>query len=142
MLARALILAALAMPAAAQAGARECSDSPGRVLQLCISVDGGRAVYEVSRHGRPVIAPSTVGLAFAGEPAVRWSTLTEARRSSTDTTWEQPWGEQRVIADRHNELKVTLGGDTPYNRRVIVTARVFDDGGGSAVVIRRASVSV
>lgn len=130
MLARALIFAALALPVAAQAGGRECSDSPGRVLQLCISVDAGRAVYEVSRQGRPVIAPSTMGLAFAGEPAVRWATLTDPRRSAVDTTWEQPWGEQRVIADKHNELQVTLGGDTPYNRRVIVTARVFDDGVG------------
>ncbi len=135
MLVRALILAAFALPAAARAdapheAARECAQSPSHVLELCISVDAGQATYEVSRHGKPVIAPSALGLAFAGEPAVRWTALTEARRSAIDTSWEQPWGEQRVIEDKHAELKVTLVGDTPLNRQVIVTARLFDDGVG------------
>ena len=126
----ALVLSATAQGAAAQGAARECSQSPGRVIELCISVEAGRATYEISRHGRPVIAPSAVGLSFAGEPAVRWTTLTDAQRSATDTTWEQPWGEQRVIADKHTEMTVTLGGNTPLNRQVVMTARLFDDGVG------------
>lgn len=130
MLVRALIFAALALPATAQAASRECAQSPGRVIEMCISVDAGRATYEVSRLGKPVIASSALGLSFAGEAPVRWTTLSDAQRSATDTSWEQPWGEQRVISDKHTELTVTLGGDTPLNSKVVVTARLFDDGVG------------
>ncbi|RZJ05199.1 MAG: glycoside hydrolase family 97 protein [Brevundimonas sp.] len=131
MLARALILlACVVLPATAHAASRECAQSPGRVLELCVSVEAGRATWEVTRLGRPVIAPSALGLSFAGEPVVRWTTLTEPRRSSVDQSWEQPWGEQRVIADRHSEMTVTLGGDTPLNREVVLTVRLFDDGVG------------
>ena len=44
---------------------------------------------------------------FGNEPASR---VTNARRSAVDQSWEQPWGEQRVIRDRHAELRVTLVG--------------------------------
>ncbi|HEX8469720.1 MAG TPA: glycoside hydrolase family 97 protein [Brevundimonas sp.] len=130
MLARALIFLACALPLTAHAGSRECAQSPGRLLELCVSVEAGRATWEVGRLGQPVIAPSTLGLSFAGEPAVRWTALTQARWSSVDRTWEQPWGEQRIIADRHSEMTVTLSGDTPLNREVVLTVRLFDDGVG------------
>ena len=125
-----LILAALAVPATARAAGRECAQSPGKVIELCVFVEGGQALYEVRRGGVAVLAPSMLGLSFAGEPAARYTALGEARRSRVDASWEQPWGEQRTIRDNHTELTVTLAGDTPLNRRVDVTFRLFDDGIG------------
>ena len=121
-----LSMLALASPAAA----RECAQSPGKILELCVSVENGEARYRVTRGGVTVIAPSRLGLRFAGEADPRFAGLGTARRSSVDTTWEQPWGEQRLIRDRHNQLSVTLAGDTPLNRAVGVTFRLFDDGFG------------
>ncbi|MBB5706403.1 glycoside hydrolase family 97 protein [Sphingopyxis panaciterrulae] len=121
-----LSMLAMATPAAA----RECVRSPGAVLELCVSVADGRALYAVTRGGTEVIAPSRLGLAFAGEADPRYTAITSTARSASDTTWEQPWGEQRLIRDKHSELKVTLAGDTPLSQAVGVTFRLFDDGFG------------
>ncbi|MGH6616812.1 glycoside hydrolase family 97 protein [Sphingomonas sp.] len=126
----ALVLAALGVPAAASAATRECAQSPAKVIEVCVTVEGGRALYTVSREGKPVLAPSALGLSFAGEPDARYTAITAARRSASDTTWEQPWGEQRVIRDNHSELTVSLTGDTPLNASFDVTFRLFDDGIG------------
>ena len=42
------------------------------------------------------------------------------RRGSKDETWEQPWGEQRLVRDNHNELH--LSSDT-FSMRF----RLFDE---------------
>lgn len=125
----ALTVAAL-LSGTALAQARECVSSPGKLLEVCVDVAGGKAVYTVARDGAALFAPSELGLRFEGEQDARFTALGNPRRASVDTSWEQPWGEQRRIRDRHNELTVTLGGDTPRNAAVDVTFRVFDDGIG------------
>jgi len=121
-------LSMLAMVSPAMA--RECAQSPDKRLELCVSVEGGEALYEVKRGDVVVIAPSRLGLRFAGEADPRFASVGNAKRASVDTSWEQPWGEQRQIRDHHNELSVTLTGDTALNKAVGVTFRLFDDGFG------------
>ncbi|TNE66602.1 MAG: glycoside hydrolase family 97 protein [Alphaproteobacteria bacterium] len=123
-------LAGLMLPGTAFAAGPECVQSPGKVIELCVSVDGGNATYEVRRGAVQVLAPSALGMTFAGEPQARYTALKGATRSASDTTWEQPWGEQRLVRDNHTEMTVTLEGDTPLNKAVDVTFRLFDDGFG------------
>lgn len=125
-----LLLCLSTLAIAAPAAARECVQSPGKVLELCVSVDGGDARYDVTRGDETVIAPSRLGLSFAGEADPRYSGLGDVKRSASDTTWEQPWGEQRLIRDNHSELKLTLAGDTQLSKATRVTFRLFDDGFG------------
>src|SRR3546814_9495004 len=80
-----LSMLSMATPAAA----RECVRSPGAVLELCVSVADGQALYAVMRGGTEVIAPSRLGLAFAGEADPRYTAITSTARSASDTTWEQ-----------------------------------------------------
>lgn len=126
------VLAALALPAAAPAAAadRECVASPGAVLEVCVHLDDGRALYSVSRRGAPVIAPSVLGMTFDGERPARYTAIRNVRRGAADTIWEQPWGEQRLVRDNHRALTVSITGNTPLNRQVDVAVRVFDDGFG------------
>ena len=126
----ALLLSASLIPAIASASPHECAQSPGKVIEVCVSVAEGKATYTVTRSGKPVLAPSALGLDFAGEPDARFTAIAAVRRSASDSDWEQPWGEQRVIRDNHTELAITLAGDTPLNRTVGVTFRLFDDGIG------------
>lgn len=130
MLLRLFALLALALPAAASAADRECVASPGAVLEVCVEIDEGEALYSVNRRGAPVIAPSALGLTFEGEQAARYTTIGNVRRAAADTTWEQPWGEQRLVRDNHRAMTLTLNGSTPLNRRVALTIKVFDDGLG------------
>ena len=88
------ILAAIGLPVLAWGADPECAQSPHQVIKVCVSVlaGAGRAVFEVSRLGRPVLAPSNLGLDFAGEPQARYSAIAGVDRSSSDSTWEQPGG--------------------------------------------------
>ncbi|HWU73686.1 MAG TPA: glycoside hydrolase family 97 protein [Sphingomonas sp.] len=124
------LIAALGWAASASAATRECAQSPGKVLEVCVWVDNGQALYEVTRKGAVVLAPSELGLTFKGEPAARYTAIGNPRRAASDTSWEQPWGEERVIRDNHTQLTVTLSGDTALNKAVDVTFRLFDDGFG------------
>jgi len=124
------LLAAVSGATAVEAGPRECIQSPGKVIELCTWVDGGKAWYAVTRKGVPVLASSTMGLSFADEPEARYTALTNPRRTASDTTWEQPWGEQRLIRDNHSQLTVTIAGDTSLTKHFDVVFRLFDDGFG------------
>jgi alpha-glucosidase len=122
------VLVALTALGAAQAAPKHCVDSPGKVLEVCISTSGGSAFYEVRREGRPVLERAVLGIVFAGEKVPQVNRITGSERHSHDETWEQPWGEQRVILDRHNELRIKLHGDTPNSDAFDVVIRAFDDG--------------
>jgi alpha-glucosidase len=122
------VLVAQTALGAAQAAPKHCVDSPGKVLEVCISTSGGSAFYEVRRERRPVLERAVLGIVFKGEKVPLVNRITGSERHSHDETWEQPWGEQRVIRDRHNELRVKLHGDTPNSDAFDVVIRAFDDG--------------
>jgi alpha-glucosidase len=112
-----------------------CVASPQAVLRVCVSADGRGPWYDVYRKSaageRVVITHARLGLVLDGFGNVPAASVGNARRNSVDTHWEQPWGEQRVISDRHNELRVTLSGtDAAHTQPYDVTIRVFDDGFG------------
>ena len=96
-----------------------------------MDADARGPYYEVYRGERQVIAHARLGLVldgFGNDPASR---VANARRNVVYRRWEQPWGEQRVITDRHAELRVTLSGaDTKRTVPFDLTVRVFDDGFG------------
>ena len=96
-----------------------------------MDADARGPYYEVYRGERQVIAHARLGLVldgFGNDPASR---VANARRNVVYQRWEQPWGEQRVITDRHTELRVTLSGaDTKRTEPFDLTVRVFDDGFG------------
>lgn len=117
----------LLLAAAVQA---ECVDSPGKTLRVCVSAEDGKAFYEVSRRGRVIMPRSALGLRFVGEESALVTTAGQVTRRSINTTWEQPWGEQRVIRDHHNELRQPFSGNTPNTKAFDVIVRVFDEGFG------------
>jgi alpha-glucosidase len=104
-------------------------DSPQAVLSVCVAADARGPYYEVYRGSVQVISHARLGLVldgFGNQPATR---ISLAQRSSIDQRWEQPWGEQRVIQDRHNELRLTLSGeDSAHTEPFDLTLRAFDDG--------------
>jgi alpha-glucosidase len=106
--------------------------SPSNVIAVEIDINGeGRASYAVSRRGAPVITPSRLGFLFVDAPKFeRNLELTAQRTRRFDQRWEQPWGEQRFIRNRYNELRVTFTERTGPRRSFDVVFRVYDDGLG------------
>ncbi len=105
--------------------------SPDGGISVSVSMEGGRAFYAVTYNGEPVVSRSRLGLLFKDSHAFDGDLkLAASSTSSTDETWEQPWGERRLVRDRHNELVVTLESTAGPARRLNVRFRVFDDGVG------------
>ena len=123
------MLVALGAATPALAEGRECVSSPSEALTFCVNVGPTGATYDVTRAGRPVITASQLGLVMQGKSDAPATRVAAVARDSHDATWEQPWGEQRLIRDHHNELRLSLageGGAVPYD----LVVRVFDDGFG------------
>ncbi|MBY0563846.1 MAG: glycoside hydrolase family 97 protein [Hyphomonadaceae bacterium] len=121
---------ALHSVANAQPLARIASPDGANVVEIEINGEG-RASYRVARNGHAVIAPSRLGFLLVDAPKIeRNLRLTAQSTRRFDETWEQPWGEQRRIRNRYNELRFTLTEQTGQLRSIDVVFRVYDDGIG------------
>ncbi|MEL7445134.1 MAG: glycoside hydrolase family 97 protein [Pseudomonadota bacterium] len=106
--------------------------SPDGDITVAVSDEGGHATYTVSYNGEVVMEPARLGLLFADhhgfEDGLEIGAASEVR--TTDDTWEQPWGERRLVRDHHNELLVTFNSTEGPDRRMNLSFRVFDTGIG------------
>lgn len=108
--------------------------SPDDRIQMRVFTDGGLLKYAVSFGGEDAIASSRLGLRFAeGFGPDANIQILNIETSEVDETWEQPWGERRVVNDNHRELLIKAKrapeGAEPsihFNLRI----RVFNDGVG------------
>lgn len=103
--------------------------SPGGVNAITFSLKDGAPTYTVDRLSRPVLLESALGFELLSQrPLDRGFRIADVSRSTFDETWEQVWGEQRLIHNHYNEMRVTLreSGDNP--RTLIVVFRAYDDG--------------
>lgn len=123
------LLAALILPLAAEAV--DVASPDGRIV---VGVDvgaNGAPQYYIRYGDETIVAASRLGLRFAVQPALESGFhVAGTSRASNDTTWEQPWGERRLVRDHYNELLVSFetGDDEP--RRFDLRVRVHDDGVG------------
>ena len=106
--------------------------SPDGTIMVELATDNdGRPAYAVSRKGLPVIASSRLGFLLLDAPKFeRNIEIVQPRTRTFDETWEQPWGERRLIRNHYNELTVTLKEKAKPFRSFDVVFRVFDDGVG------------
>jgi alpha-glucosidase len=105
--------------------------SPDGRTRVTFATADGRAVYTVHRNDKLIIEPSRLGFRFQeGESLETGLVLTAATPFSADTPWEQPWGERRLMRDRHNGLTVSYRQADNPKRGFDVEVRVFDDGLG------------
>ncbi len=127
------LLAALVLPAQATDLARVASPDGALVVHL-ESQHEGRLAYRVERRGEPVLAPSRLGFLLGDGRLERNLELVGQSSRSFDQTWEQPWGERRLVRDHYNELRASFAekaaGGRKEGRRFDVVFRVHDDGVG------------
>ena len=79
--------------------------SPNGAIEFTFTDANDYAQYTVDYHGKEIMRPGKLGFAFANAKSIyRHLAVEEISRSSEDSTWEQPWGEQRLIRNHYNEL--------------------------------------
>lgn len=104
--------------------------SPDSEIEFTLRTDGGLLRYTVDFQGEPVIGQSRLGLRFAESFGLDDDLeIIGIEESASDKTWEQPWGERRVVRDNHTELLINVRRAEP-DIRFNVRVRVFNDGFG------------
>lgn len=114
------------------AGSGRRVSSPDGRLSLAVTLQGGKLYYEVKRDGEPVILPSRMGFKLRGaEDLADGFSIAGCSQSSHSGSWKPVWGEESVIADNHNEMRVSLKQKKGnVSRDVSVVFRLFNDGFG------------
>ncbi len=103
--------------------------SPDGMITASINLAEGVPRYSVSHNGTPVILPSRIGFTFREQPPLNHDLAVKSvQRDIEDKTWQQPWGEQRVIRDAYQGLILTLVERTPPGRHFQLELRAYDDG--------------
>lgn len=97
-------------------------------LTFCVN-DSNRMTYQVTVNDSTFIATSPLG--FEARNGVNLSDsfhLTGTDFTSKDTTWTQPWGENKSIRNHYNEMAVHLTNAQAI--KLTLRFRLFDDGMG------------
>jgi alpha-glucosidase len=125
-------LSILLCAAQAQAAPVAQATSPDGSISVELNTDNdGRVQYSISRKGKLLIAPSSLGFILTDSyNMVRGFKFEGKETSSYDGTWEQPWGERRYVRDHHNELLVRFKQSAGLQRQMNIRFRLFDNGVG------------
>lgn len=110
--------------------AAESVSSPDGQLTLTAGVRGGQAFYQLTRDGETILNPSQLGFLLSDGMLAGDFRTVGFLRDAKDETWEQPWGEARMVRNNYNELRMQLQERHGMKRRMDVVFRVFDDGIG------------
>ncbi|HQU73675.1 MAG TPA: glycoside hydrolase family 97 protein [Calditrichia bacterium] len=103
----------------------------GRIKVGFLMTGDNQAAYKVYLDGKTVIDASTLGFDFRDAPSLAGGLrLNDAAKRAFDETWEMVWGEQRLVRNHYNELRLDLQENAAPQRRFFLTFRVYDDGLG------------
>jgi len=105
--------------------------SPDGLITAEIWSENGAPHYRVMFDGSETIAASALGFRFAEAANLENGLqLVAMERDTHDETWEQPWGERRLVRDHHNEILVQFRDPSAPETGFDIRMRVFDTGLG------------
>jgi hypothetical protein len=78
--------------------------------------------------GRPLLAPSSLGLAVTGGSLSHGLKIAGASRAASDTTYELVAGKTKTVRDHYNQLSVDFQEPDGQKRQLKVIVRAYDDG--------------
>ena len=119
-----------------------CNSGPKKTDHTVTSPDGkievifklnenGQPVYSVSKNDVIIIKESSIGFDFKDIPSMSQGfQISNINVESHDSEWEMPWGEQIVVKDLNNELKIFLEETTELKRRMNIIFKIYNDGVG------------
>ena len=109
----------------------EVNSPSGDIQMQFVLDDSGTPTYRVRYQGKNVILPSRLGFALSQQSDMRQGFMVKGvTQDRVDETWEQPWGEQRLIRNHYNELLVKLQEIAGEQRQLHIRMRVFNEGVG------------
>lgn len=110
--------------------AAEVLTSPDGHLRVTVGLKGGKPYYMVERDGKAVVNRSYLGFILGDGAFDDNFKMVGKTRDSKNETWTQPWGEDRIVQNHYNELRVKLQQADKRQRQLNVVFRAFNDGFG------------
>ncbi len=105
--------------------------SPNGDLKIDFFLVNGVPGYIADFGNTNVIDTSFLGFDLKDQPGIGTNLkIVDQSAISFSETWEMPWGEQRQVQNKYNELTVELQETRALERKVNVVFRVYDDGFG------------
>lgn len=123
------VLAVLFVSCAVESNEKLSVSSPDSVNKIDFVLEKGVPKYTVNHGEKAVINPSKLGFIFkGGDNFDTGFKVLESKTTTIDETWEQVWGEKRMIQNNCNELSVTLQEKKGAQRKLEIQLRAYNDG--------------
>lgn len=107
----------------------QTASSPDGNLRLTFQLIDGAPMYTIMYRGDTIIRPSAMGFELKDSSPLKSNfKIINTIESNHNSEWQQPWGENKIVNDHHNQLKIELEETTPDARRMNIIFRLFDDG--------------
>ncbi|MEC3908669.1 glycoside hydrolase family 97 protein [Tamlana sp. 2201CG12-4] len=102
--------------------------SPKKKNSIHFKLEHGIPYYAVNHKGNSIIKWSRLGIEFKQYPSLGSNLkVIENKKSESNTTWEQPWGEERFIKNNYTELVISAK-EAFSNIQIDIIFRAYDDG--------------
>jgi alpha-glucosidase len=126
------ILPLLLILLACKPGKQEVAiNSPNLRLQLIFKLEDGNPSYRLLLNGKPVLLESELGFKLKDIPSFNSGfSLLDKKIKTSNSKWEQPWGEVKTIQSNYCELTIFLQETAGTQRKMNVIFRLFNDGLG------------
>jgi alpha-glucosidase len=100
--------------------------SPDKAIEVQVTLQP--LTYSVAMGGKPVMAPSLLGLELKDQAAMgEWALLHEERHA-TDRTWTPVWGKVSQIHDSYTEMDLSLQEKSGARRLLNLAFRAYPEG--------------
>jgi alpha-glucosidase len=123
-----------APPSGASGTSRVELDSPGGAVRVEIDAGGGHLTFAIARAGRPVIAPSELGLVVDGVDLGRGAAIGEVERYRVEESYPTRGVHSRAVC-RCNGARMSAR-HAESGLAFTVEARAFDDGVALRVIVQ------
>ncbi|MBD1582296.1 glycoside hydrolase family 97 protein [Pseudoalteromonas sp. S16_S37] len=105
--------------------------SPDGTIKFTVDDNHAQPQYQVKFNNKPLLNGSKLGFEFQRAAPMKDNIeIAKSTTSSHHSNWQQPWGEARIIEDKHNELEVQLRDKNSKDVAYTLRVRVFNDGLG------------
>ena len=103
--------------------------SPDNKNTFILHNEEGKLYYKLNRNKKKLISKSQLGIKFKnGLSLIDDFKYVEAKSNTVDQTWEQPWGEQKLIRNNFNEAIVSFESTSETNKQIDIIIRAYNDG--------------
>lgn len=110
---------------------RSVVESPDASIVAKVGIEDGRIFYSITKDSRAIVHKSLLGFVLKDMPALDSGfRIEDVEHASFSSSWEPVWGEESIIEENYNEMRLRIEEDGELKRHFYITFRVFNDGFG------------